>query len=224
MPQRTVFRGGVDYMPLLDGRKLVYRETDEGERDDYSLTLHYIGGRNWKIYSVVEEETPYGRIEFESNGVVLRVSTQISLTSLESRKSIGAFTTVWLDGNAPEDSAWFDELTGTETLVAGYENVTVPAGSYTECLKTVSTPLPDLADSLEARYERSEIDEKQYTLERTFLNWQTVRWFASGVGLIKEQIGPPGETKILRELVAVEVEGTGKEDTALRSTTEENNE
>ena len=214
-PERTVYRGGTEYMPLLEGRKLLYRETEAGEQLEYSLTLHYLGGRQWKIFGIREEESPYGAIEFESDGKIVRATTQLSFTSLDDRSGVGAFTAVWLDQGADEDSTWLDDQAGTETIVAGFEGVTVPAGRFSECLKIVTTPLDAVADSIEARYQRNAIDEQQYVEERAVANWQTVRWFAAGVGLVREQIGPPGETKILRELLMVAEIGTGKADSAL---------
>lgn len=213
-PVRKAYRSGTEYMPLLDGRTLRYRERGDGETYEYTLTLKYIGGRAWKVYTTHDENIPYGRIEFTSNGTIVEASTLISLTSLESRKQVSAFNQVWVDAGAEVDSVWRDEATGTETVVAGYETVTVPAGTFTECLKTVTTPLPEVADSVEARYQRGDSDEKLYIEEREVVNWQTVRWFAAGVGLVKEQVGPAGDMRITRELVALEAEGVGLVDSA----------
>lgn len=209
---RTLYRGGTEFMPLMDGRKLRYHEKGNGESYDYSLTMKYIGGRAWKVYVCEDEGTPYGGIEFSSNGVIVEAATRISFTSMESRTQVSAFNQIWVDEGAALDSAWYNEQTGTETIVAGFETVTVPAGKFEDCLKTVVTPLPAVADSIEARYQRNEMDEQAYSEERGVANWQTVRWFAQGVGLVKEQIGPPGEVKIVRELLAVDAEGAGKVD------------
>lgn len=210
--QRSVYRGGTEFMPLLDGRKLRYREKGDGETYEYTLTMKYIGGRAWKVFVCEDDDTPYGGIEFTTNGVAVEAATRISFTSLESRTQVSAFNQVWVDDGADPDSGWFDEQPGTETIVAGYETVTVPAGTFDDCLKTVATPLPDVADSVEARYQRGDSDEKLYLEEKAVVNWQTVRWFAHGVGLVKEQLGPPGNAKIVRELLAIESEGAGKID------------
>lgn len=220
-PVRKVYRGGTEHMPLLDSRVLRYREKSEQETYEYTLSLKYIGGRVWKVYTTHDENIPYGRIEFTSNGNIVEAAALISLTSLESRKRVSAFNQVWVDEGANVDSVWRDESTGTETLVAGYETVTVPAGTFEECLKTVTTPLPEVADSIEARYQRGESGEDLYVKECEVANWQTVRWFASGVGLVKEQIGPPGEVKIIRELIAVESEGVGLVDSVYLDTERE---
>ena len=196
-------------MPLLDSRILRYRQKSNGETSEYTLTLKYIGGRAWKVYTVKDKDIPYGELEFSSNGVIVEAATRMSLTSLESRRTVGAFNQVWVDEGADVDSVWYDEQTGTETVVAGYERVTVPAGTFEDCLKTVTTPLAEIADSIEARYQRGDSNEQLYLKEKEVVNWQTVRWFAAGVGLIKEQVGPQGEAKIVRELIAVEAEGSG---------------
>jgi len=217
-PSRVVFRSGTEFMPLLDGRKLRYRQNDEGETSEYSLTLKYIGGRQWKVYTTEDDNLPYGAIEFSSNGTIVEAVTLISFTSLESRKLVSAFNQKWVDAGAELDSVWFDEVPGTETLVAGYETVTVPAGKFENCLKTVVTPLPEIKDSVEARYQRGDSDEKLYIEEREVASWQTVRWFAHGVGLVKEQIGPMGDAKIIRELIALDSEGVGFIDSAFVKT------
>lgn len=202
---------------MLDGRILRYRENAEGEASEYSLTLKFLGGRTWKIYEATDKDIPYGAIEFSSDGKIVEVATQVSLTSLDSRKSVSVYDQVWIDEGAEVDSFWTDPTVGTESLVAGYETITVPAGKFEDCLKMVVTPLPELKDSIEARYQRDESDEQLYLLEKEASNWQTVRWFANGVGLIKEQIGPPGAARIVRELLAVEAEGAGEVDTLLQN-------
>ncbi|MBK6766673.1 MAG: hypothetical protein IPG71_10265 [bacterium] len=125
---------------------------------------------------------------------------------------MSVYDQVWVDEGAEVDSLWTDPTVGTESLVAGYESVTVPAGTYDDCLKMVITPLPELRDSVEARYQRDESDEQLYLQEKEAASWQTVRWFANGVGLVKEQIGPSGDARIVRELLAVDVKGTGQVD------------
>lgn len=209
---RDVYRGGTEFMPLLDGRIMRYQEKGNGETYDYTLTMRYIGGRAWKVFTCEDEVTPYSGIEFTSNGSVVEAATGVGFTSMESRQHVGAFNQVWIDEKADPDSGWYDEQLGTETIEAGYETVTVPAGTFENCLKTVATPVPAVMDSVEARYQRGDSDEKLYLEEKRVVNWQTVRWFAHGVGLVKEQLGPPGEIKIVRELLAVEAEGGGKVD------------
>lgn len=209
LPERKVYRSGTDFFPLLEGRKLRYRESADGETREYTMTFRYIGGREWKVYEVKGDDLPYGAIEFQSDGRIVEAVTMLSMTSLESRLHTGQFNQVWLDDGVSEDSAWQDFAPGTETLVAGFETVTVPAGRYEECLMTVTTPLPEVKDSVEARYNRDEMKEPAYLRERELANWQTMRWFAHGVGLVKEQIGPPGEIRIVRELLAIEEEGYG---------------
>lgn len=216
VPERKLYRGGSDHLPLLDGRVMRYRERADGESTEYSLTLKFLGGRTWKVYEATDDDIPYGVIEFSSDGKIVEVATLTSLTSLESRKDISFFDQVWVDEGADVDSVWTDPTVGTESLVAGYETVTVPAGTYEECLKMVATPLPELMDSVNARYERDESDEQLYLEEKEAAGWQTVRWFAHSVGLVKEQIGPPGDPRIVRELIAVVAEGAGDADTLLQ--------
>lgn len=212
MPERKSYRSGTDHFPLLDGRVLRYRQNSNGETTEYTLAIRYLGGRAWKVFEAKSENNPYGGLEFMTDGNIVEASTLLSFTSLESRKLVGQFNQVWVDEGVAVDSMWEDPTPGTETLVAGFETVTVPAGTFEECLKTVVTPLPEIKDSIEARYKRDDSNEVLYLREKEVADWQTVRWFAHGVGLVKEQIGPQGESVIVRELVAVEVEGHGDVD------------
>ncbi|MBL0063358.1 MAG: hypothetical protein IPP40_18210 [bacterium] len=144
-PTRIVFRGAARNICLLDSRVVRYRQKGSGETSEYTLTFKYIGGRAWKVYTAKGDNLPYGELEFSSNGTIVEAATQMSLTSLESRNTVGAFNQVWVD-EMDVDSVWYDEQTGTETVVAGFERVTVPAGTFDECLKTVTTPLAEIAD------------------------------------------------------------------------------
>ena len=68
---------------------------------------------------------------------------------------------------------------------------------------------PELFDTLSAWRERGEIKPAEYAHERENAEQLVVRWFAPGVGLVKEQIG----SAIIRVLTGIEKEGTGLTDT-----------
>lgn len=207
--ERKAYRGGNDYFPLLEGRTLSYRQTQDGETKDYTMSLHYIGGRSWKVYEAKFEGLAYGGLEFNSNGLIVEASSQYSLTSLDPRDDVSEFRQVWIDLGAREDSIWFDAAPGTESIFAGYETATVPAGRFENCMMVIANPIAEIKDSIEARHARENTSDALYKKEVEVWNWSTVRWFAPGVGLVKEEIGPPGEVKIRRELVAVTSEGVG---------------
>lgn len=209
MSERKPYRGGIEFLPLLENRILEYRESADGEETIYELKFHYIGGREWKVYTVTGDNSPYGGFELQSDGVLVEAVSNLSYTSLEPRDEVAEYAQVWVDDGAEVDSAWIDPTPGTETIVAGFETVSVPAGRFEECLKTVVTPLPEVKDSVEARYARGALNEDQYLREREYAAWQTVRWFAAEIGLVKEQLGPPGQARIVRELLAVKSEGVG---------------
>jgi hypothetical protein len=219
--ERTSYRGGNDYFPLLEGRVLSYRQTIEGETKDYTMSLHYIGGRAWKVYEAKIEGLAFGGLEFNSNGVVVEATSQFSYTSLEPRDEVSAFRQVWLDTGAREDSLWYDAAPGTESVFAGYQSVTVPAGSFENCMMIIATPVAEIKDSIEARHARGKSSDVLYQKELEVWNWSTVRWFAQGVGLVKEEIGPPGGVSIRRELLAVTSEGHGLVDSLHLPNTDE---
>jgi hypothetical protein len=194
-------------MPLYEDRQHRYRVNEYGEIYEYSMKMRYLGGDEYKVFEtiIVEGEAP-GGIEFSQHKQQVIAITQFSLTSLESPRLRSEFSQVWIDESLRPGDAWTDFDTGTQTVFAGYEDVTVPAGSYTGCYKTVTEALPILADSIHARYEREEedMDEKMLAKQLDNAEQVVVRWFAKDVGLVKEQYGG---TRFLRELVAVEKTG-----------------
>jgi hypothetical protein len=194
-------------MPLFEDRQLRYRVTEYGETYEYSMKLRYLGGEEYKVFKATFEngEGP-GGIEFSNHKQQIIAVTQFSLTSLESPLHKSEFSQVWIDESLQPGDVWTDQDTGTQTVFTGYEDVTVPAGTYTGCYKTVTEALPVLVDSIQARFERKEedMDEKMLAMQLDNAKQIVIRWFAQDVGLVKEQIGT---ARFVRELIAVENAG-----------------
>jgi hypothetical protein len=108
-----------------------------------------------------------------------------------------------------EGDEWEDTDMGTKTIFAGYENVTVPAGTYPHCYNTVTTVEPVFMDSLYVWRDRGSMTSEEFDDWASYANDVTVRWFASGVGLVKEQLNSSDHT---RELLEVVKTGIGKVD------------
>jgi hypothetical protein len=85
----------------------------------------------------------------------------------------------------------------------------VPAGSFDNCYKTLTEAQPDLFDTLDAWQQRGDLKKDDYNREVERARQVILRWFAPGVGLVKEQIG----SEITRVLMKIEKEGTGVADT-----------
>jgi hypothetical protein len=203
--QRIVPRAGTDFMPLYEDRQLRYRVTEYGETYEYSMKLRFLGGEKYKVFeaSIVDGEAP-GGIEYSNHDKQIIAVTQFALTSLESPRQKGEFSQVWIDEALRPGDFWTDNDTGTQTVFTGYEDVTVPAGTFTGCYKTVTEALPVLADSIRARFDRKEMDEEMLEKQLDNAKQIVIRWFAKDVGLVKEQIGA---SRFVRELLAVENEG-----------------
>jgi len=205
-PERVVLKGGTEHLPLLDGRTLSYRERENTEEHTYTVQMRYAGGKTTRVYPLLFKGIKMGHCVFRSDGKQVIFSTDKPLTAL---MSLPEYRQIWVDEAAKIGDEWNDMDTGTKTMLAGFETVTVPAGTYENCYKTVTTVLPVFLDSLQAWRERGDLSDDEYR------DWQAdskdiiVRWFASGVGLVKEQINSSDHT---RELVSVVKTGTGKID------------
>jgi hypothetical protein len=210
--QRKVPLGGTEYLPLKEDLTLRYRLTHDGEAQEYSIKLRYLGGKSYKVYKAYYEGDEQGGLELTSHDQQVKATTQFSLTSLKSRLEMGDFQQIWVDESLSPGDFWRDEDTGTQTVFTGYEDVSVPAGTFPNCYKTVTEALPELIDSINVRRERGELDPELLNQELENAGLVVVRWFARDVGLVKEQIGSPD---YVRELLAVENEGWFTNDSTL---------
>jgi hypothetical protein len=205
-PERAALRGGTEHLLLLHGRTMEYKERDGTETLRYSIRMFYSGGRSVRVYELKIKGVDWGRCRLISKDKQVFFETNKPSTALEN---VPEFRQLWVDEAALSGDGWDDPDTGTQTVVAASETVTVPAGTYENCYKTVTTGTPELMDSLDVWHERGEITNEIYRSQMAAAQTVVVRWFASGVGLVKEQIGGPEH---VRELVAVSEMGKGKVD------------
>ena len=203
-PKRVVLRGGTEHMPLLDGRILRYQEQNGGKSSDYTLRLRYTGGRDVRVYQAFYSGASFGDVLFLSNGPKVTFSTNKPVTAM---MALPEYRQIWVNEDAQKGDEWFDGDVGTETVFAGYETVSVPAGTYENCYKTVITVTPAFVDSLDTWESRGSMSREEHDRWARDSSDVTVRWFAAGVGLVKEQLNGPDRT---RELVAVVDPGTGQ--------------
>ena len=202
--KREAPRGGTEYFPLYEDRQLRYRVIEYGKSSEYSMKLRFLGGDQYKVFAASFEGKAPGGIEFRSHGQQLEAITQYSYTSLESPEKKSEFSQMWIDESLEPGGFWSDTDTGTQTVFAGYEDVTVPAGTFTDCYKTVTEALPELPDSINARFDRGEMDGEMLAQQLDNAKLVIIRWFARGVGLVKEKVGT---SRFERELLAVENKG-----------------
>jgi len=212
-PERTVLRGGTDHLPLRHDRLLRYRETENGVTANYTVRMVYAGGNRIRVYDLESECIQHPFSSLLSMDKKVYYETQQPLTAVTDQPH---YRELWLDEDADEGANWDSEDTGTTTVFEGYEPVTVPAGAFPSCYKTITTVQPVYLDSLRAYHGRSEMDDATFDKLSARAGMVTIRWFAPDVGLVKEQIG---DRSHVRELVAVEREGIGLDNPPKEETT-----
>jgi hypothetical protein len=205
-PERTVLRGGTEHLPLLDSRVMRYREKIGAEERTYTMQMRYAGGKLVRVYPLLFKGLDLGHCMFRSNGPQVLFSTDKPLTAM---MALPEYRQLWVDETAKAGDEWEDKDVGTKTTLEGFETITVAAGTYEKCYKTVTTVEPAFMDSLDSWRERGSMTPDEYDDWAKDAHDRTVRWFASGVGLVKEDVNN-GER--VRELVAVVKPGTGRVD------------
>jgi hypothetical protein len=204
--ERLVLRGGTRHLPLLHDRVLRYREFNGDEERTYTLRTTYAGGRISRVFNVFFKGIEAGRCTFISKDSLVYFTTSQPLTPMTDLPS---YRSLWVNEQAEEGDTWVDEDTGTEVTFVGYQPATVPAGTFEKCYTTVSTVLPVFMDSVKAWHRRGVITQRDYDVWNRNKDIVIRRWFAPGLGLVKEQIGGPEHT---RELVAIVRPGSGQSD------------
>lgn len=200
-PERVIRPGGTEHLPLFHNRTMKYVEYNGGRETEYTMSMRYIGGGRVRIFPLTFSGVDRGYCEFISRGSQVVFATDRPRTALAPRRTLDEYRQLWLDEKALSGEAWTDEDVGTQTVFAGYESVSVPAGKFYDCWKMVVEAMPVLFDSLDARHTRGDLSDEEYARETEQAGWIVVRWFAPGVGLVKEQIGSSEHTRELVEVV-----------------------
>jgi hypothetical protein len=206
---RILLRGGTEHLLLLNNRVMKYQEREGAKIKPYTMTMLYAGGVSVRVFETRFKGVDFGECKFISRGPQVFFSTSRPLTAV---REVPDCRQLWVNEEAKEGESWEDDDTGTQTMFAGYESVTVPAGTYDRCYKTVTTVVPALAESLKVWHNSGVLTDRQFEQQEVIAKMTIVRWFASGVGLVKEQLG---ESDHVRELVAVEQPGVGSLDSLI---------
>lgn len=185
-----------------------YEEQRSGSPQEYTISMQYAGGHLAKVYPLRIKGADFGECDFISRDSLVVFSTNDPFTAMEPRGELPEYRQVWVDASAKQGETWLDDDTGTETKFSGFERVEVPAGSYDHCYKTLTQARPELFDTLSARRDRGQLKSADYERELENARQLIARWFAPGVGLVKEQIG----SGLIRVLTKIEKEGNGIED------------
>jgi hypothetical protein len=200
---RVVLRSGTRYLPLLDDRVLKYVDKNGGESKPYTMKIRYAGGNIVRAYSI-----EFKGIDLGPCGFICKDSTVFFVTGKAKTALIQQpeYRELWVKEPAQDGDSWDNEILAEQTVFAGYETITVAAGTFENCYKTVTSVQPVFLDSLRTWRDRGGIDNDQYNRSAQYAGLTTVRWFAQGVGLVKEQIGTSDH---MRELTAIVKPGTG---------------
>jgi hypothetical protein len=203
-PERVALRGGTEHLLLLHRRTMRYVERVGSKEQGFTIRMFYSGGRLVRAYELQVKGLDLGHCRFISKDQQVFFETNQPATTLAD---VPEFRQMWVDETANPGDDWQDSDTGTETVVAPSETVTVPAGTYQDCYKTVTTGTQALLDSLTAWHESGALSTEIFESQVAAAQKPVVRWFASGVGLVKVQFGDPD---YVWELVAVAEPGRGR--------------
>jgi hypothetical protein len=206
---RVVYRSGNAFFPLLDSRVLRYEEQRGDKTREYTLTMKYAGGQSTKVYPLHIKGVNWGDCALLSRDSTVVFSTSDPYTTMEPREMLPEYRQVWVDASTKPGENWIDDDTGTKTTFIGFEKIEVPAGTFDNSYRTLTEARPELFDTLAAWQQRGELKKDDYNREVERAHQVIMRWFAPGVGLVKEQIG----SEITRVLLKIEQEGAGVADT-----------
>ncbi len=181
---------GITYLPLRDGQTYTYQRQCDGSTEQLTRRLRIIKG---------DIETPEFRV-FEKGGESFdqflrhQGNAVVHLTEkpparLEEFDEGQLYLSTWLLDGASPGSYWENEETGLRTAVAGFESVTVLAGTFDDCIKVVTEPTDILLEVIEKRAEQRGLSAEQIAVELESAKELCIRWFARGVGLVKEEKG-----------------------------------
>ena len=135
-PERVALRGGTEHLLLLHRRTMRYVERKGSEERRFTIRMFYSGGRSVRAYELEVKGLDLGHCRFISKDQQVFFETNKPATTLAD---VPEFRQLWEDETANPSDGWEDSDTGTETVVASSETVTVPAGTFENCYKTVTT-------------------------------------------------------------------------------------
>ena len=181
---------GMAYLPLRDGQTYTYQRQCGDNTEQLTRRLRFIKGDietpEFRVFEKGDESFDQF-LRHQGNAVVhLTVKPPARLMPLGEGHF---YLSTWLLDDASPGTYWEDEETGLRTAVAGFESVTVPAGTFDDCIKTVAEPTEILLEVIEKRGEQNGLSAEEITVELESARELCIRWFAWGVGLVKEEKG-----------------------------------
>lgn len=179
---------GIAYLPLRDGMKHVYQRECDGQVEPITMALQFVKG---------DLETPEFRVDAPGVGDMFLRRQGNAVVCLMERpparlKELAEgelYLSTWLLDGATPGTFWEDEDTGLRTAVAGCEAVTTPAGTFSDCIKVTIEATEILWEVTGERIRRDKLSPEQEDAISESLSYVCIRWFARGVGLVKEEHG-----------------------------------
>src|SRR4030067_1964604 len=84
--ERTAYRSGNAFLPLLDGRVLRYEEQTGSKTREYTVTMQFAGGQLTKIYPLRIKGVNWGDCTLLSHDSAVVFSTSDPYTTMEPRE------------------------------------------------------------------------------------------------------------------------------------------
>ena len=191
--KRTVELGedyGITYLPLRDGQTYTYQRQCGEETKQLTRRLRIVKGdiENPEFRVIEKGGDSFDQFLRHQGNAIVHL-TEKPLERLEDLGEGQLYLSTWLLDGAMSGDYWEDNETGLRTAVAGFESVTVPAGTFGDCIKTVTEPTAILLEVVEKRGEQTGLSAEQIAIELENARELCIRWFARGVGLVKEVKG-----------------------------------
>ncbi|MBU1707197.1 hypothetical protein KKB28_04705 [bacterium] len=181
---------GIAYLPLRDNQTFTYQRQCGDNTEQVTRELRLVkGDLETPEFRIIEKDGESFDQFLRHQGNAVVYLTEKPLARLEDFAEGQLYLSTWLLDGATNGDYWEDEETGLRTAVAGFESVTVPAGTFEDCIKTVVESTDLLLEVIEKRGEQSGLSEEMLAVELEDAKELCIRWFAWGVGLVKEEKG-----------------------------------
>lgn len=179
---------GIAYLPLRDGQKYTYSRQCGDESEQFSVELKFVeGDLATPEFRVINRDGSDIFLRRQRDAVVCL--TDAPLGRLKELAAGQLYLSTWLLDGTTTGTYWEDEETGLRSAVAGFESVTTPAGAFDDCIKITIEPTDILLEVMRLRAEQQGRSAHEIAAELNAAAEVRVRWFAQGVGLVKETHG-----------------------------------
>ena len=181
---------GIVYLPLMDAQTYTYQRQCGENTEQLTHRLRIVKGdlEAPEFRVIVKGAESFDQFLRHQRNAVVHL-TEKPLARLMELNEGQLYLSTWLLDSASRGDYWEDEETGLRTAVAGFESVTVLAGTFDDCIKTVTEPTDILLEVIEKRGKQNGLSAEQIAVELENARELCIRWFARGVGLVKEEKG-----------------------------------